>query len=211
MPAAFDVGCIPEWGWEQSGGESMTAVVEIVCPFFERGGAGGKSKRKVGSVVWGAQGLTVRGFDGTGGTWSGWTPSIRHLLRISTPGRVGSRGGVAGAEPPHKGGPTRPDRPKARRERRGVRRENYRFLCLRVDRGRDMAPLLPEGQESSPQYWDAHSMPEVVGSGCVMGDGAIGNSRKGTHRVCHYRWAKQTMRFREGFETVLLRKVGVKR
>ena len=28
----------------------------------------------------------------------------------------GFRGGVAGAEPPHKGGPNRPDRPKARRE-----------------------------------------------------------------------------------------------
>ena len=87
MPAAFDVGCIPELGWEQSGGESMTAVVEIVCPLLERGGAGGKSKRTVGSDVWGAQGLTVRGFDGTGGTWSGWTPSIRHLSPMSTPGR----------------------------------------------------------------------------------------------------------------------------
>jgi len=34
-----------------------------------------------------AQGRHVRGPDGTGGTWSGWTRSIRHLVRISTPGR----------------------------------------------------------------------------------------------------------------------------
>ena len=33
------------------------------------------------------------------------------------------RGGVAGAEPPHKGGPNRPDRPNARREGRRVRSE----------------------------------------------------------------------------------------
>ena len=51
---------------------------------------------------------------GTGGTWSGWTPSIGHLSPISTPGRRGMLlgGGVAGAEPPHKGGPNRPDRPE---------------------------------------------------------------------------------------------------
>ena len=34
-----------------------------------------------------AQGRHRRGLDGIGGTRSGWTPSIRHLLRISTPGR----------------------------------------------------------------------------------------------------------------------------
>ena len=43
----------------------------------------------------------------------GQAPSIRHLSPISTPGRVGIRGGVAGAEPPHKGGPNRPDRTTA--------------------------------------------------------------------------------------------------
>ena len=32
--------------------------------------------------------------------------------------RRGQGGGVAGAEPPHKGGPNRPDRPKNRRLRR---------------------------------------------------------------------------------------------
>ena len=36
------------------------------------------------------------------------------LAHTGCGGRV--RGGVAGAEPPHKGGPNRPDRTKARRE-----------------------------------------------------------------------------------------------
>ena len=62
-----------------------------------------------------AQGLPLRGFDRDGGTWVGETLSTGHLLRISTPGRRGMllAGGVAGAEPPHKGGPNRPDRTTA--------------------------------------------------------------------------------------------------
>ncbi len=54
---------------------------------------------------------------GTGGTWSGETLSTGRLYRKSTPGRRGMllAGGVAGAEPPHKGGPNRPDRPKMQR------------------------------------------------------------------------------------------------
>jgi len=40
-------------------------------------------------------------------------------------------GGVAGAEPPHKGGPNRPDRPKERREYRGVRREKTSVVSFR--------------------------------------------------------------------------------
>ena len=51
-------------------------------------------------------------------------------------------------------------------------------------------------------------MPEVLGSRCALGDGAIGNSRKGTHKGCPYGWEKQTVRFREWFETVWLGKIG---
>ena len=42
---------------------------------------------QLGRVRWQAQGRRLRGSDGAGGTWSGWTRSTRHLLRISTPGR----------------------------------------------------------------------------------------------------------------------------
>ena len=45
--------------------------------------------RQLGRVRGQARGRHLRGSDGTGGTGSGWTPSIRHLLRISTPGRRG--------------------------------------------------------------------------------------------------------------------------
>ena len=55
------------------------------------------------------------GYEGAVGTWSGGTLSKRHLSPISTSGRGGMLlgGGVAGAKPPHKGGPNRPDRTSA--------------------------------------------------------------------------------------------------
>ena len=33
--------------------------------------------------------------------------------------------------------------------------QRLHLVCLRVERGLDVGPLLPEVQESSPQYWDA--------------------------------------------------------
>jgi len=114
------VGCIPDLGRERSGGESAPAVAGVVNHLWARRSAGARAwpyggVRQLARVRGQALGGHVRGSDGTGGTWSGWTRSNRHLLRISTPGRLGMawfRGGVAGAEPPHKGGPNRPDRPK---------------------------------------------------------------------------------------------------
>ena len=112
-------GYIHDLGWEQSGGESVPAAAEIVHRLWEICMAAAKpwsyrGGRQLGRVRGQAQGRYLRGFDGTGGTWSGQTPSIRHLSPISTPGRRGMllAGGVAGAEPPHKGGPNRPDRPE---------------------------------------------------------------------------------------------------
>ena len=64
-------------------------------------------------------------------------------------------GGVAGAEPPHKGGPNRPDRPNCSGQWLVVSGQRRRFSYFRVESGLDPAPLLPEGQESSPPYWDA--------------------------------------------------------
>ena len=49
------------------------------------------------------------------------------------------RGGVAGAEPPHKGGPNRPDRTTA-----VVSGQRRRLIYFRVERGLDMAPVLSE-------------------------------------------------------------------
>ena len=47
--------------------------------------------------------------------WGGWKPGRRETTTSYHPHtRYGAdrRGGVAGAEPPHKGGPNRPDRPE---------------------------------------------------------------------------------------------------
>ena len=68
-------------------------------------------------------------------------------------------GGVAGAEPPHKGGPNRPDRPNARREWRGERREK---TCARLTRGRELTVAVPMGG--------------VWGSGGRIGGGCGGGS-----------------------------------
>ena len=51
---------------------------------------------------------------GTVGTWVGGILSVGHLSNIDTrSARHVVGGGVAGAEPPHKGGPNRPDRTTA--------------------------------------------------------------------------------------------------
>ena len=96
--------------------EFKPAVAGIDCRLLQRRRAAAKpglAGRSVDLEDPGqAQDLCAGGFDGTGGTWSGRAPSKRHLPPMSTPGRLGIRGGVAGAEPPHKGGPNRPDRPE---------------------------------------------------------------------------------------------------
>ena len=70
--------------------------------------------RQLGRVRGQAQGRHLRRSEGTGWTWSGQTLSAGHLFEYGH--LVGEaccrRGGVAGAEPPHKGGPNRPDRPE---------------------------------------------------------------------------------------------------
>ena len=99
-------GCILDWGWEQSGGAVVPAVAGVVCRLWARRSAGARPGRTGESVSWcGCEGrhkgeerverseervrqlcLSEIG-SGTGGTWSGWTRSNRHLSPISTPGR----------------------------------------------------------------------------------------------------------------------------
>ena len=75
---------------------------------------------------------------------------IAHTLATT---RGCRRGGVAGAEPPHKGGPNRPDRPE--KQWLVVSGQRRRLTYFRVESGLDIVSLLQEVQESSPQYWDA--------------------------------------------------------
>ena len=77
--------------------------------------------------------------------------------RVANPSRAGTRpecrhqvgeaccrrGGVAGAEPPHKGGPNRPDRPELQWS--VVSGQRRRFTSFRVESGRDMAPVAARG------------------------------------------------------------------
>ena len=83
------------------------------------------------------------------------TFGMAHVTNIDTrSARHVVGGGVAGAEPPHKGGPNRPDRPNCSGQWLVVSGQRRRFTYFRVESGLDMAPLLREVQESSPQYWD---------------------------------------------------------
>ncbi len=104
-----------------------------------------------------AKGRHLRGIHRTGGTWFGETLSTGRLLRISTPGRRGMLlvGGVAGAEPPHKGGPNRPDRPELQLS--VVSGQRGRFLWRRLAWKLTAAWLLPGAWERSHPFWDAGS------------------------------------------------------
>ena len=70
-PARLDINspvrarCIINLGRKGSGGECAAAVGDIVIRLLAGTGQ--------------AQGKRLRGIDGTGGTWSGWTLSIGHL------------------------------------------------------------------------------------------------------------------------------------
>ena len=115
--------------------------------------------RQLGRVRGQAHGRHVRGSDGTGGTWSGWTPSIRHLLRISTPGRRGMLlGGTLRGRSPRtregRIGPTAQMRGE-RREGRGESSEKHHFICRQLEWELTLVRVPAEVYESSPQYWDA--------------------------------------------------------
>ena len=98
--------CILDWGWEQSGGEAAPGAAGAVYRLWARRSAGARPGRTGESVSLGGCEGRHKGEErverseervtrsclskigsGTGGTRSGWTPSIRHLLRISPPGR----------------------------------------------------------------------------------------------------------------------------
>ena len=111
--------CIPDLGWEQSGGESAPAVAGVVEHLWARRSAGARPGRTAESVSWGRyegrhKAGTYRELTGLKER-SGANPS-RAGARLDCGHQVGEaccrRGGVAGAEPPHKGGPNRPDRPE---------------------------------------------------------------------------------------------------
>ena len=83
-------------------------------------------------MIWGAQGRHKSGTCGDlmGLAGRGLARHLRFGTDINVDTRFGEaccrRGGVAGAEPPHKGGPNRPDRPELQwsvvsGERRGYR------------------------------------------------------------------------------------------
>ena len=99
-----------------------------------------------------APGRHVRGSDGTGGTWSGWTLSIRHLLRISTPGRRRMLlGGALRGRSPR----TREGRLGPTAQMQGERREKHHFICRQLEGELTMDWYLPKLRDWSSPFWDA--------------------------------------------------------
>ena len=92
--------------------------VGIVWRLLERRGGGARPDIIVGSVSW--RGCEGRHGAGSYGDLMGLARrGLAKHLRVGTRPNVDTRstrhvvgGGVAGAEPPHKGGPNRPDRPE---------------------------------------------------------------------------------------------------
>ena len=106
-------------GWEQSGGESVPTLAGVDYRLWARRSGGAGPGRTEESVSWGGcEGRHKAGtyweYTGLGGR------GLAKLFRLGTWYEYGHqvgeaccrRGGVAGAEPPHKGGPNRPDRPE---------------------------------------------------------------------------------------------------
>ena len=153
-------------GWEQSGGELAPAVAGVVYRLWARRSAGAWPGRTVESVSWGGcegrvPGRHVRGSDGTGGTRSGWTPSIRHLFRISTPGRRGMLlgGALRGRSPRTREGRIGPTAHNCSGQWLVVSGQRRGSTYFRVSRGLNMAPVLPEVRESSLPLEDEPSIP----------------------------------------------------
>ena len=153
-------GGIPELGWEQSGGESVTAVAGTVYRFRARRSAGARSGRTVEFVSCG--GCEGRHKAGTYGdlmalAGRGLAGHFRlgtcHQYRHPVDQACCRRGGVAGAEPPHKGGPNRPDRPEL--QWLVVSGQRRRLFWGKLDWELTMACVPPEVYESSPPFWDA--------------------------------------------------------
>ncbi len=138
----------------------MAAVAEVDKRLLARRSAGPRPGLTVESVSWACEGRHKAGtygeYVGLGGR--GLARHLRLGTCYESRHQVGEaccrRGGVAGAEPPHKGGPNRPDRPNCSGQWLVVSCQRLRMVCLRVDRGRERASLLAEVQESSPQFWD---------------------------------------------------------
>ena len=115
----FPGGCIPDLEWEQSDGETVPAVAGVVNRLWARPSAGARPGGRVESGSWGGcEGRHKAGTygDPMGLAGRGLARHLRlgtcHQYRHPVDEACCRRGGVAGAEPPHKGGPNRPDRPE---------------------------------------------------------------------------------------------------
>ena len=113
-------GASKNWGGNSLG--IQAAVAGIVCRLLPRRSAAAKPGLTGRSVFLRGQGRhkTCLQEDLMGLAGRGLTKHLRlgtcHQYRHQVGEACCRRGGVAGAEPPHKGGPNRPDRPNARRE-----------------------------------------------------------------------------------------------
>ena len=118
-------------------------------PLLARRSAGARPGLTVASVSWACEGRhkagTYRELTGlkersvANPSRAGTRPECRHQVGEA----CCRRGGVAGAEPPHKGGPNRPDRPE--QQWSVVSGQIRRLLCRKLERELTAAWLRPRG------------------------------------------------------------------
>ena len=122
----------------------MPAVAAIVFRLLEKRRAGTRARRECRSVV--CSGRAGRGLA------RHFRLGTRYEYRHQVDEACCRSGGVAGAPPPHKGGPNRPDRPEM--QWAVVSGQRRCSGCLRFDREVAMVWSRPEDCESSPPFWD---------------------------------------------------------
>ena len=133
------------------------------------GGACCRERAPTRGALTGVGWLARECWDGSGaGGRARWN---RHLVatRRMVDEACCRRGGVAGAEPPHKGGPNRPDRPELQWSVVSGRWSETRFVCRKLEPGLTVAWLHPVAYESSAPFWFARRQ-EVRGWETLPGD-----------------------------------------
>jgi len=129
------------WGGNSPEGSSCQGRLELHARSLRTDGQRPKEALPGVPLTWRAQGRHKAGTCGVlmGLEERGLTKSFRmgtrHQCRHTVDEGCCRRGGVAGAEPPHKGGRLRPTAQKSGSQWLVVSCQRRRFICLRVERG----------------------------------------------------------------------------
>ncbi len=163
--------CIPELGWEQSGGESVPAVAGIVCRLLQRLRAAAKPGHTGRSVDLGGPGQAQDLFQGAMMGLAGcglarhFRSGTRHQCRHPVDEACCWPGALRGRSPRTREGRIGPTAQNCSGQWLVGSGQRLRFPWLRVDREMVGAPLRPKAWGSSPPFWNAPVRRDSLPSG----------------------------------------------